>query len=223
MGRCYKLHAAFRDSASGGRFQFGTNFIYDNYLGHVILDGLNHHRVLFYRAGHLHTTRTSNTRMGDIPITRDFIGGIDDHHPFIGFVREDARYFTQQGGFSHTRATKNQDGLTLFDNITDQGNTAEYRSTNTAGQADNFPFTVAQCADPVKRPLDTSAVIVAKFTNTLDHVLQVRVGHWLCTQDHLPFWESALGKAAKVHYDLQQFASVLEPIDRVVDARRKSC
>src|SRR5438477_5876836 len=62
MGRCYKLHTAFRDGASGGRFQFGTNFIYDNYLGHVILDSLNHHRVLFYRAGHLHTTRTSNTR-----------------------------------------------------------------------------------------------------------------------------------------------------------------
>jgi len=32
--------------------------------------------------------------------------------------------------------------LTLLDNITDQGNTAEYRSTNTAGQADYFSFTI---------------------------------------------------------------------------------
>jgi hypothetical protein len=181
MGRCYKLHTAFRDGASGGRFQFGTNFIYDNYLGHVILDGLNHHRVLFYRAGHLHTTRTSNTRMGDIPITRDFIGGIDDHHPFIGFVREDAGYFTQQGGFTHTWATKNQDGLTLFDNITNQANTAEYRSTNTAGQADNLSLAVAYSANTMKRSLNTSAVIVAKFTNALDHVFQVGAGHRLCT------------------------------------------
>src|SRR5216684_27300 len=186
MSRCHKLHTAFRNGASGSRFQFGSNFIYDDYLGHMVFDSLNHHRMLFRRAGHLHTASTTDTGMGNIPITRDLIGGVDDHHPFIGFVREDASYFTQQGGFSHTWATKNQDGLTLFDNITNQGNTAEYRSTNTAGQADNFPFTVAQCADTVKRPLDTSAVIVAKFTNTLDHVLQVGVGHWLCTQDHLP-------------------------------------
>src|SRR6266581_2137324 len=208
MSSCHKLHAAFSDSARGGGFQLCSNFIYDDYLGHMVFDGLDHHRVLFRSARHLHAAGAPNTVMRNIPITRDFIGGIDDHYSFIGFVREDARYFTKQSSFPHTWTTKNQDGLTLFDNITDQGNTAEYRSTNTAGQADNFPFTVAQCADPVKRPLDTSAVIVAKFTNTLDHVLQVRVGHWLCTQDHLPFWESALGKAAKVHYDLQQFASV---------------
>src|ERR1700726_4275747 len=181
MGRCYKLHAALRDGSSGGRFQFGTNFIYDNYLGHVILDGLNHHRVLFYRAGHLHTARTSNTRMGDIPITRDFIGGIDDHHPFIGFIREDAGYFTQQGGFTHTWATKNQDGLTLFDNITNQANTAEYRSTDTAGQADNFPLSITQGANTMECTLYTSTVIVAKFTNALDHVFQVGAGHRLCT------------------------------------------
>src|SRR2546425_1645257 len=170
MGRCYKLHTAFRDSAGGSRFQFGTNFIYDNYLGHVILDGLNHHRVLFHRACHLHTARTPDTRMGNIPITRDFIGGIDDHHPFIGIVREDASYFTQQGGFTHTWATKNQDGLTLFDDIADQCNTAEYRSTNAAGQANYFPFTIAQRADAMERTLDASAVVVTKFTNTLDHV-----------------------------------------------------
>src|SRR5947209_14289407 len=177
----HKLHAAFRDGASGGGFQFSTNFIDDDYFGHVIFDSLDHHRVLFRRACHLHAASTTDTRMGNISITRDFIGGIDDHDPFIGFVREDASYFTQQGGFAHTWATKNQDGLTLFDNITDQGNTAEYRSTNTAGQADNFSLAIAQGANTMERTLNTSTVIVAKFTDAFDHVFEVPAGNWLCT------------------------------------------
>src|SRR5712692_3028185 len=181
MSRCHKLHTAFRNGASGSRFQFGSNFIYDDYLGHMVFDSLNHHRVLFRRAGHLHTASTTDTGMGNIPITRDLIGGVDDHHPFIGFVREDASYFTQQGGFTHTWTTKNQDGLTLFDNITDQGNTAEYRSTNAAGQADNFKFSVAQGTNAVECALDTGTVIVAKFTNALHHVFEVRAGNWLRT------------------------------------------
>src|SRR5437879_7054070 len=181
MGSSHKLDTTFGDSTSSSRFQFGTNFVYDDYLRHVVFDSFNHHRVLFSRARYLHTTCTTDTGMRNIPITRDFIGGINDHHAFIGFVREDASYFTQQGGFTHTRATKNQDGLTLFDNITNQANTAEYRSTNTAGQADNLSLAVAYSANTMKRSLNTSAVIVAKFTNALDHVFQVGAGHRLCT------------------------------------------
>jgi hypothetical protein len=181
MGSSHKLYTAFGDGTGGSRFQFGTNFIYDDDLRHMIFDSLNHHRVLFSRASYLHTTRTTDTGMRNIPITRDFIGGINDHHTFIGFVREDARYFTQQSSFTHTWATENQNGLTLFDNITDQGNTAEYRSTNTAGQADNFSLAIAEGANTMERTLYTSTVIVAKFTNTLDHVFEVGVGHWLST------------------------------------------
>jgi hypothetical protein len=127
--------------------------------------------VLFYRARDLHTASTSNAGMRNVPITCDFVGGIHHHYTFIGFVREDTSYFTQQGGFSHTWATKNQDGLALFDNVTDQGNTAKHRSTNTAGQADNFPLSIAESADTVERPFDTSAVIVAKFADVLNYIL----------------------------------------------------
>ncbi len=95
MGSSHKLDTTFGDSTSSSRFQFGTNFVYDDYLRHVVFDSFNHHRVLFSRAGYLHTTCTTDTGMRNIPITRDFIGGINDHHTFIGFVREDARYFTQ--------------------------------------------------------------------------------------------------------------------------------
>ena len=33
----------------------------------------------------------------------------------------------------------------------------------------------------MERTLNTSTVIVAKFTNAFDHVFEVGVGHWLCT------------------------------------------
>jgi hypothetical protein len=102
----------------------------------------DHHGMLFCGTRHLHAARSTNTRMGNISITGDFIGRIYDHYAFIGFIRQDAGYFTQQSGFTHTWATKYQDRLTLFDNITNEGNTAEYRSTNTAGQADYFSFTI---------------------------------------------------------------------------------
>jgi hypothetical protein len=160
--------------------------------------------------------------MGDIAIASDLVRGIDDHYTLIGLVSEDASNFAQEGCLTHTRATKNQDRLALFHDISDQGNTAKYRSPNTAGQADDLAFAVAHRADTMESPLDTSSIIVAKFADTLNHVFKVGVGHRLCTKDHLPFWEPSLGLTAQVHHDLQQVASVLKPIDRVVDARRKS-
>src|SRR6266566_3068554 len=70
------------------------------------------------RSAMVHAARSTNTRMWNIPIAGNFIGSIYDHNTFIGFIRKNAGYFTQQSGFTHTWTTKYQDGLTLFDNIT---------------------------------------------------------------------------------------------------------
>src|SRR5579884_1799833 len=183
---------------------------------------LNHYSVLLCRTRDLHTTSATNAGMGNIAIASDLVRGIYDHHTLIGLVSQDASNFAQESRFAHTGATKNQDRLALFHNVTDQGNTAKYRTPNTARQADDLAFAVAHRADTVQSPFDTSAIIVAKFADTLNHVFKVSVGHRLCTKDHLPFWESALGLPTEVHHDLQQFSSVIEPIDRIVDARRKS-
>src|SRR5438552_17765036 len=165
--------------------------------------------MLFSRTRHLHTTSTSNARMRNIAISSYLIRGIHDHHTFIGFVREDASYFAQQGGFSHTWATKNQDGLALFDNITDQGNTAKHRSPNTACQANDFPFAVTHCTDTVQSAFNACAVVVAKLADTFDHIFEVGVGYGLGAKDHLSLGEAALGITPEVQYDLQQFGSVL--------------
>ena len=94
MSSCHKLYTALSDSTRRGGFQLCANLIYDDYLGHVVFDRFDHYRVLFCCACHLHAASTTNAVMGNISITRDFIRGIDDNHAFIGFVREDASYFT---------------------------------------------------------------------------------------------------------------------------------
>ena len=97
VGRCYKLHTTFGDGACRGSFQFGADFIDNDNLRHMVFYRLDHYRVLFYCARHLHTASTSNAGMRNIPIACDFVGGIHHYHTFISFVRQDASYFTQQG------------------------------------------------------------------------------------------------------------------------------
>src|SRR6266581_8316424 len=181
MSSRYKLHAAFRNGTRSGSLQFSAYFVNNNNLWHMVLYRFNHYRMLFHSASHLHAARSANTGVRNISISSNFVGGIHNDYTFIGFVRQNTCYFTQQCGFAHTWATKNQDRLTLFDNIADQRNTAEYRSTNAAGQANYFPFAIAQRADAMERTLDASAVVVTKFTNTLDHVFEVGVGNRLST------------------------------------------
>jgi len=69
-------------------------------------------------------------------------------------------------------------------------------------------------------PLNTSTVIITELAYPFNHILQIGVGYRYRTKDHLPLWEPALGQSPKVHYDLQQFVSVIEPINRFVDIWR---
>src|SRR6266487_5209155 len=181
MSSRYKLHAAFRNGTRSGSLQFSAYFVNNNNLRHMVLYRFNHYRMLFHSASHLHAARSTNTGMRNISVSGDFVGGIHDDYTFIGFVCENTCYFTQQCGFAHTWATKNQDRLTLFDNISNQGNTAKYRSTNAAGQTNNFSFSISKSADTMESALDTSTVVVTKFTYSLDHILEDSVGHWLST------------------------------------------
>src|SRR5579863_7899497 len=181
MRGCHQLHTAFSDGARCRGFQFGADFVDHDDLRHMIFHCLDHHRVLFRRASHLHATRSPDPWMGNIAVARDFVRGVHHDYSLVGLVREHASYFTQQGGFTHAWATKNQDRLTLLDDIAYQRDTAKHRSTNAAGEANHFPFTIAQRADAMERALDASAVVVAKFTDTLDHVFEVGVGDRLFT------------------------------------------
>src|SRR5581483_7237782 len=109
-------------------------------LWHMVFYRFNHYSVLLRRTRYLHTTCPTNAGMRNISIASDLVRGIDYHHALVRLIRQDAGYLTQEGCLAHTRATQNQDRLALFHDITDQGNTAKYRSPNTARQADDLAF-----------------------------------------------------------------------------------
>ena len=50
VGRADELHAALGDGARRRRLQLGADLVDDDDLGHVVLHGLDHHRVLHGRA-----------------------------------------------------------------------------------------------------------------------------------------------------------------------------
>src|SRR5436853_1392935 len=114
-----ELHSALCNGSGSERFLFRTDLIYDDDLGHVILDGFDHHGMLKLRLGDLHATGATDCRMRYISITRDFVGGIDDDHALLEFFAENACHFAKLGGFPATRASEDQYAAAAFHHVLD--------------------------------------------------------------------------------------------------------
>ena len=81
MGGGYQLDAPLCDSPGGGGLFLGAHLVDDDDLGHVVLNGLDHHRVLAGRGGHLHAPGSADCGMRHVPIAGNLIGGVNDYHP----------------------------------------------------------------------------------------------------------------------------------------------
>ena len=68
-----KRHAALGDRARGARFRLGADLVDHDDFGHVILDGLDHHRVLQRGVGDLHAAREPDAGMRNVAVARDFV------------------------------------------------------------------------------------------------------------------------------------------------------
>src|SRR5215813_11296060 len=86
MCRCHELHTTFCNCASCSGLQLGANLVNDDHLRHVIFDCLDHHGMLLRCPCDLHPTCTTDTRVWDIAITCDFVGGIYHHHALICLI-----------------------------------------------------------------------------------------------------------------------------------------
>jgi len=73
MDRCDQLDSTFRYGASGEGFLRCADFIDDDHFRHVILHRFDHHRMLMFRIGHLHPSRTSDSRVRNVSVAGDFI------------------------------------------------------------------------------------------------------------------------------------------------------
>ena len=68
-----ELHAALRNGPRRRRLELCPDLIDDDYLGHVVLDRLDHHGMLQQRRLHLHAPRAPNAGMRDIAVAADLI------------------------------------------------------------------------------------------------------------------------------------------------------
>ena len=68
-----ELDAALGDGARRNRFELYANLVDDDDLRHVVLDRLDHHRVLQCWCTNLHAPRAPDPRVGDVPVAANFI------------------------------------------------------------------------------------------------------------------------------------------------------
>ena len=73
VSRRDQLHAALGDGARGGRLELSADLVDDDHLRHVVLDRLDHHRVLQQRCPHLHAPSPADSGMRDVTVAADLV------------------------------------------------------------------------------------------------------------------------------------------------------
>ena len=105
MGGGDELNPTLGDGAGGRCFQLGAHLVDDDNLGHVVLHGFDHHRVLVGRGNYLHPAGTPDGAVGHVTVTGYFVGGVYDDHPFLGVFRQHTGHLSQHGGLAHAGAS----------------------------------------------------------------------------------------------------------------------
>jgi hypothetical protein len=99
--------------------------------------------MLKLRSLYLHPACASDGWMRDVAIAGDFVGCIDDHHAAAKLIGNDACSLSKLSGFANAGATKEEDGLSAFDDIPDDVNRSVDTSANAARQANDFILAVS--------------------------------------------------------------------------------
>jgi hypothetical protein len=221
VGGRNELHAALGNRAGGRRFELGANLVDDDDLGHMVLDGLDHDRVLHRRGGYLHASRAAHRWVRDVAVAADLVGGVNDHHPLAEVVGQHACRFAQQRRLTNSRTAHHQDAATGFDDVADDGHGAEDGPPDAAGDADDAPLAIANRGDAVQRAFDARAIVVAEGANALDDIVDVFLANGVRREQHFAPGHPRLGFATQVHDHFEEIAPILKRLERVADVRRE--
>jgi hypothetical protein len=203
-----ELHAALGDGARRGRLELGADLVDDDDLGHVVLDRLDHHRVLEQGRLHLHATRSTDAGMGDVSVTTDLVRRVDDDHAFAQLIRQQSRALAQHRGLADAGASEQENALARHDDVADDLAGASDRATDAHRQADDAAGAVANRRDAMERALDAGPVVVAELAHIVGHVLQVRRRDRMVREQDLASGHPSVGLTAEVEDDLQQLTRI---------------
>tara|TARA_B100000405_G_scaffold31738_1_gene22020 strand:+ start:277 stop:723 length:447 start_codon:yes stop_codon:yes gene_type:complete len=139
----------------------------------VVLNRLDHDLVLLLRACDLHPSGTTNCGVRNITVTSNLIAGVNHHNPALEVIGEDPGNLPECGGLSDTRASHQQQGLTVIQQIANHGHRSKHGPANPTGQANDCTLAVANGTDTMKSALDPSAVVRPETTETRHHTIEV--------------------------------------------------
>src|SRR5439155_7572669 len=203
-----ELDATLGDRARCGSLKLGADLVDHDDLGHVVLDRLDHHRVLQQRSPDLHAASATDTRMWDVAVAAYLVRGVDDDDPLAQLVREKARALTQHRGLPDAGPAQQQDALTAHDDVADDLAGAGDRPADTHRQANDSARAVANGGDAMQRAFDAGPIVVAKLTDVVGHVVEVGRRDRMVRQQDLATWDARLWLAAEVQDDLQELSRI---------------
>ncbi len=120
-----ELHAALGDGAGGDGLQLRADLVDDDDLGHVVLDGLDHDRVLTVGRLDLHAPGAADAGVRDVAVAGDLVAGVDDDDALVEVVGQHAGSLAQHRRLADAGPSHDQDRLAGFDEVIDDLDGAE--------------------------------------------------------------------------------------------------
>ncbi len=212
-----ELHSALGDRARGYGLELGADLVDDDDLGHVVLDCLDHHRVLQHRRPHLHAACAADSRMRNVAVAADLVRGVDDDDPLALLVGEHPGALAQDRRLADPGPPEEEDRLPGQRDVPDDLGGAADRPADSAGEADDPAAPVADGGDAVQRPLDAGPVVIAELADPVGDVVEVGRGHRPVGEEHLPPGHPGLRLAPEVEHDLQQLGGIDPVVEGLVE------
>ena len=200
--RTDKLYATFVDRARCLGFTFAADFVDDDHFRIVILHCLDHRFVLMCRSWNLHSASPTHGRVGNVSIPADLIARIHNDHALL--LGQDASDFTQHSRLANARPSKDQDAVTLGDDVLDDGDCSIYSATDAAGQTNHLFSAVADARNSMQRSRDAGPVVVVERTDARHHLCDFLVRYFGFAQNAFAVHIAGSGSAAEIHDDFKE-------------------
>ncbi|MBA7650945.1 hypothetical protein ES703_58760 [subsurface metagenome] len=156
----------------------------------------------------LHPPGMPDGRVWNIPITRNFVGGVYNNNPLIKVVSQHPGYLAQHRRLTHTGTTQQQDTLSRLDKVFNNFDSTEDCPAHPAGKPHDTAPPIANSRDTVESTLNAGTVIIAKATDARDDIVNVLLVDFLWVKHDFPVRKASLRQTAKVKDNFQQVLNI---------------
>ena len=215
MGRGDQLDAALGDGAGGVGIHLRADLVDYDDLGHVVLDGFDHDRMLEGRCRNLHPPGAAYAAMRDVAVSPDLVRGVDHDNALAGVVGKDSRHLAEHRRLTDARLAKQQHALASQDEVFDDADRAIHRASDPQREADYLPPSVANRGDAMEGSLDARAVVVPEMADAVEDVLDVLLGDLARIEGDGVRGEPGLWLPPEIQNDLQQLFNVISTFKRL--------